>query len=331
MFASLLVAAGTTLHAAFLTFVAELGDKSYWLTIILAAWCPLAGLRDGRALPVPVQQALVALGAYAALMTRAALLRVGFDAAGGFLDLSLRVTMVWILVGLSIKAWLDLRRLDGGRFVGVPAGAPVCTSSEAAVIGDKIGSGDPAQVRWIGGGFLGDFKAYDPNHAAGRPPLSGIGGGVGAVASEVNPFSASDSIDYGAAPMPAVGLVKDEDDTGYDVVTLLCTSFVVPLVTVFMAESGDKSDYMLREALAGSADKSSLLHCVALGYFVAVVTTLMAGFLLERQLSERRLIFSTTLGLVVMAVVASSAAFLSVQAWASRSAADSTLMSHAAA
>jgi len=90
-----------------LCFIAELGDRSFFLTAILSAWCPFYGVRSGAG--SPLQQCLVAAGSIAAVSLHAALMmvplenftEVTFKYVGGF------ACIVQVALGCQARSHLE--------------------------------------------------------------------------------------------------------------------------------------------------------------------------------------------------------------------------------
>ncbi|CAJ1401592.1 unnamed protein product [Effrenium voratum] len=127
-----------------LALLAEVGDESFFITVLLAAWCPLQGVRSGARLEYP----LVALGSLSALLLRVALRHFGLYASAGLGQvLPLQLCAV-LLAGLSARAyWQWTSR-------GEPEKLPVASGA----------------VPRYGGSFLGNFQAYNP----AERPASGL-------------------------------------------------------------------------------------------------------------------------------------------------------------
>mmetsp|Transcript_39262 Transcript_39262/g.73245 ORF Transcript_39262/g.73245 Transcript_39262/m.73245 type:complete len:267 (+) Transcript_39262:127-927(+) len=154
------------LQAAGLSFLAEIGDVSFFVTVILAAWCPLRGVRSGKG--IHFEHALVTFGSLAALCLRVCLRSVGLyvtAAAGEVLPAILGAVACAALGATAIGHWSSAR--------GMPE-LPELPEGEAP----------SAPVTGYGGSFLGNFQAYNPGAygsipnleepIAGRPETSGL-------------------------------------------------------------------------------------------------------------------------------------------------------------
>jgi putative Ca2+/H+ antiporter (TMEM165/GDT1 family) len=254
-------------QSALLCFSAEVGDKSFFLTAILAAWCPFHGVRSGPG--SVVQQCLVIVGSASALAVHVLLLLAAHGVSARLSwSLSLLASAVQALLGL--QAILQLREADSSRspsLLPVPGNAASKTSAGADADSWHIGQR----------GWLGSFKAYDP-HAYGA---------VESRSESSNPFEDSEP-EQVFAPRRASG-------------TCLLASFAVPFICVFMVEPGDRSI----EAIHAAGSISCTLGALG-GYVLGVIVAVMLGFLLERHLSERRLLFAAALGLWSLWLVTAS-------------------------
>jgi putative Ca2+/H+ antiporter (TMEM165/GDT1 family) len=167
------------------------------------------------------------------------------------------------------------------------------------------------------GGFLGDFEPYDPSTYTGAALES--------QQDEKNPFApgaepaAEDwlnnsssvsrrSRNYGyGSTIAAFSMERSEES---DLTLLL--AFAIPLVSIFLVESGDKSIGLLIDRLTSTNKSHGLLTVSAVlfaGYLPAISFACFIGFFMERQLSESRLLIVTTAGTCALALVACSAAF----------------------
>lgn len=105
------------MHQVFDGFLGELGDMTFFLTVIFAAWCPLMGMR--RAGPgIACQQALVAAGAVVALTCRLLMMRVGWGMLWHASFASLTALLVF---AMGLKAHMELGRLSDASKPILPA------------------------------------------------------------------------------------------------------------------------------------------------------------------------------------------------------------------
>ncbi|CAE6941861.1 unnamed protein product [Symbiodinium natans] len=129
------------LQAAGLAFLAEVGDASFFVAVILAIFCPWRGVRS---LKTPTEYVLVVLGSTSALLLRVLLRSLGlrvFVVAGELLPPLLAASVLAVLSVLAYLHWAAAR------------GDP-----EPGAVSDRSGA-PPARC---GGSFLGSFQAYNP-------------------------------------------------------------------------------------------------------------------------------------------------------------------------
>lgn len=134
------MAAGHILQTAGLAFLAEVGDASFFVAVILAIFCPWRGARSGKGLCV--EYALVILGSVSALLLRVLLRRHELHVAAVTGEL---VPPLLAASGLAVLSALAFWHWSAARGDPEPA------------MGDRPGA-RPA----YGGSFLGSFQAYNP-------------------------------------------------------------------------------------------------------------------------------------------------------------------------
>lgn len=300
---------GSLTHLSTLAFVSELGDKSYFLAVILAVWCPWRGVRNSQwALP---EQLLAASGSLSALISRALIVSVGLRIPS-YVDFSLAGFLVVMLLAFAGKAWSDMRHAERIHAISGAKAAPIATPIASKPHNDESNSARPA---WISGGFLGDFKAYDPTayEAPMKTPPSSAG-------DDKNPFGHADGDrnslatdngfgTYGAA-FAGVPLAKVQR---FSHPASLAAAFAIPFFSVFLAESSDKSLQVFRDSLPGHDFRPEILLGASIGYMIAVVTASLLGFVMERQLSEPKLLFAATAGFCALALTTGSTAALQAE------------------
>lgn len=296
-------ASSSLLHVAVLPFSAELGDKTFFLALLLTAWCPLPGGRRGAA--GVLQQCAVAAGAVAALLARYALVATGRASVGGALDAACGKAALFALGILACFATCELWAAERAptKGAGLAAGAAAKALVEAsAELEDDRGSRRA-------GGFLGDFRAYDPSaccDSRSSKPYNLVEDDD----AQNNPFAAAEPPEffgakgYGTQPVTFYQATRKEAWAA-DVHTWVSPpfAFAIAAVGVFLCESNDKS---LQVLLGHGTVHQETFLSVAVGYLPAVVLACFTGFVLERQLSEARLLLVVSLSLFAMLVVAAS-------------------------
>lgn len=256
----------------------ELGAKTFFITTALCCWCPWEGLREGH--ERIFQLGLVFTGSFLALSTRAVLDVMVSNPS--FLSALFDVTSCAILLVLSVRAWLHLSRLDSRR---ATEGAAAASNPFA----DKLGDEEKAPQTWNQQAFLS------------TPLLSQSTG------------SSPDSA-YGALrpPPPSADGVFAERISDKIVGHFL--ALLAPLVVVFCVEAEDKSELALLVMNGGTPSGLGPASAASLGFFTAIVLAVIVGFILERQLSDHRLLFAITLVFSSLSLVSLSQALMHLNA-----------------
>lgn len=270
----------SAVKAALLSGGAELGDKTFFVAMLLSAWVA----QCGRA------RCLVFAGAVSALA-----LHAGATAYAHRVDVlanrhaSLHFFAASLFLGLGIKAFLDLTRADSealrkrqterhgdpaSKFEGNPYAAQLMDQNKYMMPSSFQPSEDDTNP------FASDLETR-PFGSESASSSSGFINGYGTATS----YQGERSYDV-AAPMDA-----PEDPQEDNLPALLCilaSSFVL----VAIAELGDKSAMLLD---ASQLRGSNLFMGAALGYTVVTALSVIIGMVLRWHLSERRLLFSAVL------------------------------------
>lgn len=265
--------------AALLSGGAELGDKTFFVAMLLSAWVA----QCGRA------RCLVFAGAVAALAFHA-----GATAFAHRIDVlvnhhaSLHFFAAALFLGLGIKAFLDLTRADSealrkrqldqygeAKFEGNPYATQLMEQNKYL-----MPSSYQAQTQETNP-FASDLETRPFGSEGASSSSSGFINGYGTATS----YQGERSIDV-AAPM---GAPEDpQEDNLLALVFVLVTSFVL----VAIAELGDKSAMLLD---ASQLRGHSLFLGAALGYTAVTFLSVVIGMVLRWHLSERRLLFGAVL------------------------------------
>mmetsp|Transcript_19997 Transcript_19997/g.42702 ORF Transcript_19997/g.42702 Transcript_19997/m.42702 type:complete len:328 (-) Transcript_19997:68-1051(-) len=281
-------------------FLGELGDKTFFLTVIFAAWCPWGGLRSGS--DRSFQLFLVFGGATVALASR-----VAFPAHDAAVEPPLRsafdgVVAVALLL-LATKARVELNHAEvsakrrHGLLWSTPQGGGASSRNPFEESAEEIKASHVCD--WNPQAFA---RPAEPSPAA--PPLpeeAAVGKAQATVAA------------YGAMLLPPTSAdgVFSERISDDHVSSVL--AFLAPLVLNFLAEAEDKSrDALLPPQFDPSA--GCALLGAALGLAVAVMLAVFVGYILECQLSDRRALFSVASALLVLSLISISQALLHLSA-----------------
>lgn len=169
--------------AALVQFVAALGDRSFQVVVLLAAWCPFFGMRAGRC----EETLLVALGASSALTVRVLLVGALQGVGLGWIRFLLLFVAPFVLWFLASKVWLDYGRADSVWYANLLAlqdkstGIPAETAQEYAtnvfkmpVPGEDLGRQEAGEASYgsvekaVESKLRGARGDVDPQSTAGR-------------------------------------------------------------------------------------------------------------------------------------------------------------------
>lgn len=259
-------------HSVLRCFFGELGDKTFFITLAFAAWCPWVGVRDSSS--ITISEVLVFLGALCAFYIRIIVLEVGVKYAG-WLTTEVLFASTVLLLALAAKARMDLGSIGAEEKAQFDSGAPdAVESSRSGPAGHQDTTQAPPQ-RWA-------ISSY-----------GGLGSMANPIPEHANLIDGATARYAGAAPT-----------AGH-----LVFAFVVPLVTVFLAEAWDRSEgaVLMASHLGADAALSAMLGCLA-----AVLLAITAGFLVQRTLSDQQLLFAAVLCFSALSLVSLSQALLSL-------------------
>jgi len=271
-------------HTLLLSFASELGEKSFFLTAILAAWCPVQGIRSGPRLLL--QLCLVALGSLCALAVQTLLLsasRGGSPWYGTIFSRQLLSSLSFFVdAGLGVLAIFHLRHAEHYRLPSpnLSKESPLPSSSQP-VVHDAVAYSSPGKL------YLG-FKTYDPNSygAVAQSGLSPRG------ADNKNPFDANDTRERMPAPPSSIAGAKATVITHNNDAVGLFLAFVVSFLVVLVAERGNRAAGMIDLVGSATVDALGMVAGSTLGIAIAV----FLGCLSAHNFSERRLLFAVALG-----------------------------------
>jgi len=262
-------------HAALIQFLVEVGDRSFFVLLLLASWCPVEGIRAGsRWLEVFV----VALGAMAALAVRLAVESLSNAALGASwrtgAGLIVAPVVLWML---AIKAFMDYKEANASARLTGGNRNPFAESTS------NNKNSDLSDVKW--------------SDVYMRPP-------------EPDPsFSPQHHSSYGSVDAPAAAredlsatLVKpkaEADGFGY-----MALEFLIPFVCVLAVTSTDPV-----HGAAANATKEVVLGAGA-GALAAILLAVFLGYVLEREVSDRRFLLVAATAFFALALVSTSQAVL---------------------
>lgn len=293
-------------HCAFLSFVAGLGDKAFFLSIIFSAWCPVSGPRSVKG--ATSRQLLVGLGAVIALGVRAICILQGFSL--NFLDCGLSLVAVLAIAMMATKVMTDYHTAESynagnGRRLAPVQSKPAahdfaCNMSTTG----RLGAGGPA---------MSDFKAYVPedfNKAAAPEIERGVGDAPRRAPAQAN----DDGHDHSGVR----SIAEDtEGQADYGSIEFqrprritpgsLTLAFLIPLLAVFAMDATDKSPWALK--VVGKLTGESVSGTFA-GFFGTTTIAVCIGYLMERTLLEKHLLIIVAAGLWALCCILVSQTFL---------------------
>mmetsp|Transcript_32895 Transcript_32895/g.94453 ORF Transcript_32895/g.94453 Transcript_32895/m.94453 type:complete len:309 (-) Transcript_32895:236-1162(-) len=282
MLAAVFGAAAPVGRAALLQFLVELGRRSFAVIVVLASWCPVSGIRAGQ--DRWAQTALVFLSASVGLAVPAVL---PWTAAPAAAPLSmLGHVHLWaapaLLGALCLKAFFDFRDADR-------AGRPWRKHAGAGAVEKTTSGADPCAED---GGFAHIHRPYDPFSGLTRSDGGGAASGSGEVFGNVQPWEMYGSVE----PLPPA-----PPKTSW---SSLSASVLAPLISTLVLAMAEARQNAGLEQL--QASRMGALLGLAASAAVAVVI----GFVLERQLSDRRflLLAFVALGALCFATAGRAAA-----------------------
>jgi len=268
---------GVTFGRWFLrSFLGELGDKTFFLTLACCAWCPWLGVRKSTSNDGALQLALVVVGSSLALCIRAVMVLVySSDLSEQALGLELFASAA--LVTLGGRAQQELGSLDARTLA---AKAPRTADDEEMP--------DKPVNQWNASCFQNV-----PTSSQAQPEASASYGSMPGL-QPLQPLQ----------PSPADGLVLSVSRANDPFVSSVL-AFVLPFALAFIIEAEDKSQMVM-----STGGKHASIPGAFCGIILAVSLAGLLGFVLERQLSDQRIMFMVTVILLGLSVVCMSQALI---------------------
>lgn len=295
-------------RSALVSFLGELGDKTFYVTTTLSIWCPWRGLRDGQ--HALAERCLIGGGAFVAFALRAMVLAGFGNADEGCWPAAFACVG---LVALGIKAIFDKRR------VGEADSKPMLKST-----------GHVEDSQWNKAAFSLPWTANvgPTNNGASTCPEAGLNGAQcwntaafhGALPSKqeaTNQSPGGAAVAYGsveAATLPAGQTSKSSIGGSSGEEDLISTFIAFPVSFLFnlAMESDDKSEAALLKASHGS--NPGIMIGAILGFLPAVVMAVALGHILERQMKSEQALFLVAFLLLSLSLISMSQAMLRLPA-----------------
>jgi len=212
-----------------LTALAELGDKTFFLTVVFAIWCPWHGIRDGSKNVAPMEYLLLLVGCSCALILRTLLLCTGVDPFqwDGF-------SAVAALVVLSLFA--------------------IKASAEWRVLRNEMSRSQDEEA---------SIQAAGEHQQVGDP----------------------EAMNYGTTALALPPPDKQETEPWWPI---LCTTAVLPCVTILFAEAMDRSSGILQVTERRRLD---LFFGASFGFVAASAAAVFCGYVIQNHVSKQWLLF----------------------------------------
>eukprot|EP00929_Paragymnodinium_shiwhaense_P061183 TRINITY_DN30559_c0_g1_i1.p1 TRINITY_DN30559_c0_g1~~TRINITY_DN30559_c0_g1_i1.p1 ORF type:complete len:350 (-),score=80.97 TRINITY_DN30559_c0_g1_i1:11-1060(-) len=265
---------GDTWDGMLVTFLSELGDKTFFATVSLAIWCPFYGLRY-YADDHMWQMLGVFGGALCGMNLRLLLVRLRLSKPTlglPYLDCFLSMLLLFFLlyVGKFLLEDLNDAEEKERRALREQERLQLQRDSSSSQGGPPPPSGNP---------FLGEFRAYQPPGGDKPPEQQGYGSALGNSAGD------------GSA-------IADERWSP------ALMAFVSAAAIVFILESNDKSYILMQTTLADAG--GYIMYGVILGLSLSMAIAVLVGYIVDISMSESRKLF-----LICCAIVALCFAMLS--------------------
>lgn len=260
------------------TSISQLGSKTFFLSVILTAWCPWQGVRNHP--DQSLQSILVFLGSFLSFALRIGLLGFVSDKTWQFGTFD--AVSCALLFMLGIKARMDLASCDA-REVRLRFNA---TSHGADAAGGEPDPEKPKEPfsQWNSAAF----STFMPASEAKEPATT----------------------QYGTETqfVPSDGVLSGRPDDR-SVSNLL--AFVLTFVIIFLAQADDRSVTALIQTGVQSADA---ICGALLGIFLPTLVAVFFGIFLEGSLIDSRLLFTVSSILLALSFISLTQALLYLDA-----------------
>jgi len=273
-------------------FVGELGDKTFFVVVLLTAWVATwDGIRDsGR--EQRQHQLMVLVGALAGLLLHVILVSFSAVSVGGSSIFNFIGVALLIVMGIILHLKLHKEKASG-KYI----------ADERDVRKEKETWNQFApQPR---AGAASDIERWNSNAFRAAPPstlpVEGQQQGYGTVVAP--PGGA-------ASPEWAKDELRPGDEGGVRLSSLLLVG-AMSMALIFVIEVGDRSQYSF--LTSGRTTGASLIVSSMLGYTFATCIAVFVGYLLENMIDPKHnswLLFAAEMGCFAMALVCLSQAVL---------------------
>lgn len=295
---------GTFSTFALRCFFGELGDKTFFLTVILTAWVA-TWVPRGR--PQRQHQFMVFAGALMGLLLHVIL--VTFDLISARGSALFNFLSVALLVGIGIKLHFQVQSRRKAQEYISDEGA---TKTEEDAQAWNTTGGAPTASTWntyatrAAEVQAGITSAEEPQwqHASASPPAQ----------------------DYGSMHEPDKDLIKEhlqEEGSALAKCNSLVIAGVISMAVIFVVEVAERSQYSFLSS--GQEKGIMLIFSAMLGFLVATIVAVFFGYFMESMMKDEWLLFTSEMALFAMALVCFSQAMLGLSTLSMREAATALL------
>lgn len=267
-------------HASLRGFLGEVGDKTFFLTMVLTAWCPWEGVRDDE--ERSLQLGLVYAGSLLALVTRVTV-NAALEDGINMTDCAFEAASCLMLLVLGLKAKMELARADAKDAKSRPAKA---ADAAANPFGDDVETTKAREPQWNKDAFAGapsapvSAEAEDPAYGTLRAPVMSVDG----------VFSQRIS----------------------DKLVSHVLAFFAPLLMNICLEAEDKSLTAFTDPWQWGTTAPAFGAMI--GFIPAIFLAVFLGYIAERQFSEQRLLFLISTILLGLSLISLSQALMHMSA-----------------
>jgi len=267
-------------------FFGELGDKTFFLTVLLTAWVVTwESVPHGR--PQRHHQLMVLAGALSGLLLHVVLVSFSVVSAKG--SSIFNFISVVLLVSIGIKLHFQVQS------VRKLAEARESTYDEPAA---KVK--DDTQA-WNTAGAAPTSTSWNNYAARAQPPTE-----EGAQSSSAQGYGSMNEPEKDAWGHDAVkDPPQEEQKTSFNT---LIVAGLISMALIFVIEVAERSQYSF--LASGESKGTSLVLSSMLGYTVATCFAVFVGYLMESMMKDEWLLFTAEMAFFAMALISLSQAVL---------------------
>jgi len=287
-------------RSALCCFFGELGDKTFFVTVLLAAWCPSwDGVRnsaDGKTMAC-ILQLLVLAGAALSLLVRTLLASAGVHPTWWVAGFNFIACATFIGFGVFVRHQRGFAgKAEKSTATGSTRAENPFHQSETSAIDHQ----EPEKWNTWAQQKMTAQETWNPlsYNSAERAGVQSLESGWQQQQQQQN---------YGAV----WSLPKDVERQSGNEVVFMILAFLAGLVTVFMCECVDKSQTAFLNAGNQSYGFRGVISAMV-GYIPAIVLAVGLGSILEGTLMDEWLLFAIQIGFFSLGFISCSQACLAL-------------------